>query len=393
MSRTRDGIRCRRPQLRSEDQELINTTLLPECAERESLQADEKRSRPCGECTGSCIFNIVEMFLIIGVIANIIVIFRVIRDRKLRSNTFVGIACLALADCLFLALNLAFTIEIVIRTITCTFPRELKGAVFAYFKGVAWFGANGHVALMAVIRYIILVYPIRSQALLTIKKVLLMSLGVWILALIIRGIFTLITKLTGERPRESVIIYLSLWIIIYLLPLVVTMTLHITKIRKVKKISYHAENALVRKSISRMSKMIIVIIICAAILPLPMLVFGTIDAIEDLQYPTRDFKSNFRSIAHILFLLNNCINPFIYAFMSSPFRISILRMLGRHESEGGDSSTGTADTPVVRRKGTQESILQEDLKMSKDSVAKTDKFILTNMTDTANAEQSQDSHT
>ena len=391
----RTSNKCPRPKLRrGGNEQLINITLLPECVGRGAKLPGPRRSqtRPCGECTESCVFMAIEMCLILGIIANIIVIIRVIKDRKLRSNTFVGIACLALADSVFLALNLTFTYELVIRTLMCTLPRQLKGTAFAYFKGVAWFGANGHVALMAIIRYIILVYPIKSQAFLTIKKVLFLSMGVWLLGFLVRGIFTLIVKLTGEKPRESVAIYLSLWIITYLLPLVVMTTLHIIKIQKVKKTSYHSENALVRKSIARMSKMIIVIIICAAVLPLSLLVFGTLDAIEEIQYPSRNFKSIFRSIAHLLFLLNNCVNPFIYAFMSKPFRNSILRMVGKEVSEGGDSSTGTASTPITRRRGTQESVL-EDGNQSKASIATPDIITMETLKARGIENQSEDSQT
>ena len=342
--------------------QLVNFTLPPDCGVGGGgKRPGTRRSQAldCGECTGSCVIMAIEMFLVVGIILNMLVIMRVIKDRKLRNNTFVGIACLALADSMFLAINLTFTYELVIRTLTCTLPRQLKGTAFAYFKGVAWFGANGHVTLMAIIRYIILVYPIKSQAFLTTKKVLLSSAGVWLLGFLVRGIFTVVVKVTGEKPRESVIIYLSLWIITYLLPLVVTTCLHITKIKMVKKASYHTENSLVRKSIARMSKIIIIIIICAAILPLPMLVFGTLEAVEGLEYPSRSFKSTFRSIAHLLFLLNNCVNPLIYAFMSKPFRTSILRMLGKEVSEAGESSTGTASTPMSKRRGTQETVIKD----------------------------------
>lgn len=387
MNRTR--TKCLRPRLRSGNEQLINSTILPECAGRSSSLPGTRRQRPCGDCTDSCVFNAIEMCLVIGVIANIIVITRVIKDRKLRSNTFVGIACLALADSVFLILNLAFTYEFVIRTVTCTFPPQMRGPVFAFFKGVVWFSANGHVALMAVLRYIIIVYPIKSQAFLTLKKVMLMSVGVWILGFIVRGFFTLISRLTGERPRKSVFIYLALWLIIYLLPLLVTITLHTVKVRKVKKTSLHSENTLVRKSVARMSKIIIVIISCATLLPLPMMIFGIINAIEHLKYPTRNFKSHFRSIAHLLFLINNCINPFIYSFMSKPFRSSLMRMIGKEDSEAGDSSTGTANTPVVRRRGTQESL---DISASHDSVVATTNMAMVTLTQSGNGKQIEDTY-
>ena len=387
INRTR--TKCLRPRLRG-NVPLVNTTLLPECEGRPASLPGGRRQRPCGDCTDSCVFSAIEMCLVIGIIANIIVIFRVVKDRKLRSNTFVGIACLALADAAFLVLNLASTYEYVIRRVTCTFPMQSRGPTFAYFKGVVWFSANGHVALMAVIRYIIIVYPIKSQAYLTFKKVILMSVGVWILAFIVRGIFTLIIKLTGERPRRSVIIYLSLWIIIYLLPLLVTVTLHILKIRKVKKASYHSETAIMRKSIARMSKIIIVVIICATVLPLPKMIFGVVNVIEDLHYPTRNFKSHFRSISNLLFLLNNCINPCIYAFMSKPFRYSVLRMFGKEDLEGGDSSSGTVPTPVIKRRETQESVLQ-DVNVSQDSLASTEHVTMATLTQNGNGHQTEGS--
>ena len=359
--------KCVRSRLRPENVTFAaNSTFLPECDGPSRSGAGTRRQRPCGDCTDACIFSAIEMCLVLGIIANIIVIFRVIRDRKLRSNTFIGIACLAFADSIFLLLNLTMTYELVIRRVTCTFPSKIRGAVFAYFHGATWFSANGHVALMAILRYIMLMYPIKSQAFLTTRRILLMSLSVWILGVIIRGIFTLIIRLTGSRPRQSVLIFLGLWIVIYFLPLLVTIILHILKVRLVKKTSYHSECTLVRKSVARMSKIIVVIIVCATLLPLPRMIFGVLDVIYERKYTTRSVKSYFRSIAHLLFLVNNCINPCIYAFMSKAFRNSVRRMLGKYDSEE-DSSSGTAETPVTRRRGTQDAILQ-NLNASQDSV-------------------------
>ena len=365
MNRTRG--KCVRPRIRSDNVTFINSTFLEECVERTKSIPGGRRRRPCGSCTDACVFSAIEMCLVLGIIANIIVIIRVIKDRKLRSNTFVGIACLAFADSAFLLLNLTLTYELVIRRVTCTLPSQIRGHVFAFFMGVTWFSANGHVALMAILRYIILVYPIKSQAYLTLKRIILMSVSVWVLGFIIRGIFTLIIRLTNTRPRKSVLIFLGLWIIIYFLPLLVTITLHIMKVKLVKKTSHHSDNALVRKSVARMSKIIVVIIVCATLLPLPRMIFGIIDVVDEVKYPSRSVKSYFRSIAHLLFLVNNCINPCIYAFMSKPFRNSLMRMFGKEASEG-DSSTGTVDTPVTRRRGTQDSIV-ENMNASQDSIA------------------------
>ncbi|XP_060594143.1 melanocyte-stimulating hormone receptor-like [Ruditapes philippinarum] len=302
----------------------------------------------CGYCDTACIYSAIETLFIIGIVANMFVITRVIRDRNLHDPTFVAIAALAIADLLFLTLNLTTSFERVILSVTCSSPVIISSPYYI-LKSIFWFSANTHVALLAVLRYITLAYPLRANAYLTIKKVIISSIVVWIIGMIITGSLTALINAKIILAGRSQEFLLYLWLSVYFLPLVITCVLHILKICMVKgSISFTTTDA-TRKSIQRMSKIVVVVIVMAAVLPLPRLIHKCLKLAGRDVYPPSDFRTHFGEIADCLFLINNFINPFIYGFMSEKFRGSLKSMFSWLPGVNEDSIV-TSDTPLSSRK-------------------------------------------
>jgi hypothetical protein len=157
------------------------------------------------------------------------------------------------------------------------------------------------------------------------------------------GLITLKIIIPGTSS-EFIIVW---WITVYLLPLVVTTILHFLKIALVRR-SFRVSSAKSanRKLVQRMSTIVIMVILMAAILPLPRLVFNCLRVVGDNAFPSKEFKSHFRGISHMLFLINNFINPFMYTMLSKKFRNSVkeaFHFIGSKVTEDSD----TTESPLT----------------------------------------------
>ncbi|XP_060595413.1 somatostatin receptor type 2-like [Ruditapes philippinarum] len=286
------------------------------------------RQIPCGYCGVTCIYDAIEIGFIIGIIANALVIVRVIKDKRLRDPTFIGIAALAVPDLLFLVLNLIISFETVILSFTCQKP-VIKSRPWYIMNSMIWFSANSHVALLAVLRYLSIIYPIKSSIYLTPTKVVIMSACVWSLGICLLGILAGLITLKIVLPGTSSEFIIIWWITVYLIPLTVTTLLHILKMCRVKMSIKESTTASTRRSIRRMSKIVPLVIIMATVLPLPKLVYNSIRTFGNDGnhiFPSKTFKLHFEGISHLVYLINHCINPFIYGFLSKKFRKSLKEM-------------------------------------------------------------------
>lgn len=316
----------------------------------------------CGYCDATCIYNAVEICLFIGVIANALVIIRIVRDKKLRDPTFIGIAALAVPDMLYLILNLTLSFEIVIISFTCQPPRVISRPWYI-LNSMIWFSANSHVAFLAVLRYLTIAYPIKSSIYLRPKRVILLSVGVWILGIILMGTLAGLITLKIVLPGATGEFIIIWWITVYLIPLIVTTILHILKICRVKKVSKDTATERTRRSYNRMAKIVPLVIIMATVLPLPKLIFNCIRATgndgNDV-FPSQTFKIHFKGISQIVYLINHLINPFIYGFLSKKFRKGFKEMLFcfkfKHNVRKVTSVSTIAQTPKRNRLSSTETI-------------------------------------
>ncbi|XP_052812338.1 somatostatin receptor type 2-like [Mya arenaria] len=305
---------------------------------------------PCGYCTDACVYSAIEIAFILGVCANVIVVATIYRDKRLRDSTFIGIACLAIADALFLSVNIANSFDTVMATIECRQPSLRGHKPYYIIQSITWFAANSHVAMMAILRYIIIAYPLKSNLVLTKQRVMMLSGGCWVLGAVLIGTITILIiygYILAGKSQEFVIV---LWTVVYLMPLCVTIVLHILKLIVVRSSTRQTANEATRKSIRKMSRIVIMVLIFALTLPLPRLIGKFLNANRDKNaYPSPEFKTHYSGIANWLFLINHFINPIMYSFLSKRFRQSVKEMLLCRKLTS-DSSIDTTDTPLSSRR-------------------------------------------
>ncbi|KAH3750785.1 somatostatin receptor type 4-like [Dreissena polymorpha] len=306
----------------------------------------------CGVCNTSCVYSAIECGFLVGIIANIIVIVSVCRDKKLRDSTFVAVACLAFADALFMAATISRSVDYLVMTAECSTISNVLNKPYYIIFSVAWFAANSHVALLSILRYVTITYPLRSHIILTKRRVIYMSVGVWICGVVVIGTLTILISYSVLLPGKSNEFVLILWFIVYLIPLVVTAVLHLLKIFILRKTTQETATDATRKSIARMSKIVLIVILFATILPLPRMInkFVRASGGGDKAYSSKDLGEHFTGISELLFILNNCINPFVYGFMSKRFRKSILNLFRCRLKSSEKKSQVTMDTPLSIRK-------------------------------------------
>ncbi|XP_053385565.1 melanocyte-stimulating hormone receptor-like [Mercenaria mercenaria] len=278
----------------------------------------------CYSCHNVCVFKAIEIVFVIGIIANIWVIILVLKDKNLRKPTYVSVACLALCDAIFFTTNLISAVETVVRSLNCSFPLSYKGQVVATINGICWFAANAHVSVIALVRYMLLLYPLKSQLYLTNRRVTLLSACVWVLGIAIWMTIYGLQESNVLSASKSVIFINVIWGIVYFTSLLVTSFLHFKKWRHIRQASRQnlAGNGNIRTAVMRMTKVILLVIILAAVLPLPRYVINCLKR-ENVSFPSETSEMYLRNIAFLLFLLNHTINPFLYAFISTPLKKSL----------------------------------------------------------------------
>ncbi|KAH3750800.1 hypothetical protein DPMN_185334 [Dreissena polymorpha] len=278
------------------------------------------------------------------------------KDKQLRDTTFVGIACLAVADTLFLLLRILIPLETIVSFITCAKRHQITTRPYYVMRSSSWFAANAHVAFLAVIRFIILVYPLKSNVYLTSRRITAVSLSLWAV-----GIFLIVTiallieyKHIQARSRDFVFI---LWAIVYIIPVVVTTILHITKVFLVNRRTYEFASETHRKNVKTLSRMVIMVICMAILLPLPRFIFKINDGLaKDRKMPmSKNLKIHLEGISELLFLFNHTINPVIYGFLCPRLRNVFLAVCCRNRKRTASQRSVDAPSSSGSTKSTENS--------------------------------------
>ncbi|XP_056001307.1 melanocyte-stimulating hormone receptor-like [Ostrea edulis] len=259
------------------------------------------------------------ILLVIGVIANTIVIILVLARNELRTPTFTVIACLSVADLLCLCSRYVVGIYA---------TKHFMGyqAVLMYATITFYFlhSANFHIVLIAYLRYVFITKPLESVKITT-KSVLKMSGGVWFAGILTGSLYCLrivlelhdnITFKDGSVLEIIFCIYVTF--VLFLLIVV----LHIIKIFKLKNTGHLSSGQ--HSSISRkMSLMIFIIIVIYLLSTTPILVgiilyFICISIDYSIAVCPISFYYYAVSVSSLCLLLNNAVNPLIYFFFSPP---------------------------------------------------------------------------
>ncbi|KAH3750791.1 hypothetical protein DPMN_185324 [Dreissena polymorpha] len=277
---------------------------------------------------------------------NVLLVFLILKDKQLRDTTFVGIACLAVSDSLFLLLRILVPMETSVSFITCAKRHRIITTPYYTMRSSAWFAANAHVAFLAVIRFIILVYPLKSNVYLSPRRITVVSCSLWAVGIILIVTVALLIeyKYIQARSRDFVFI---LWTFVYIMPVIVTTVLHITKVYLVNKRTYEFASETHRKNVNRMSQMVIVVICLAVLLPIPRFVLKINDglAAEHKISMSRSVKNHFEGISDLLFLINHSINPVIYGFLCPRLRKVFVSVCCQHRKQKMSQRSKAANPP------------------------------------------------
>ena len=273
-----------------------------------------------------------SILLCVGSTGNIVIVLRVVADRKLRSPTFIVISGLAAADFLFLGCRIPLEILHMLN-VNWVYGRNLCKISFFIYQ-TASYSAAYHLVLLATVRYYLLVHPIPASIHLTARKSTMATLGVWVVAatLLSPVAFTsdLISVVYGEAeytyctvnpsdPHSMKTFVICYSAFSYLLPLVLIITLHCLKARAV---AHALQN--VGQNKRQLSSIVVVVILMFGILLLPVHVKNMVAVFIRVPQntPLQATDLFFRCLAYS----NSCINPFVYAFLSVQFRKSLKRM-------------------------------------------------------------------
>lgn len=272
-------------------------------------------------CQIQCdVYCIVDLLLItVGIVANGLVAWTVVRDKNLKTPTFVAIASLAFADICFLVGYFA------VNEIECPMdiPAYQSGElVIVAFYVMSWFTSSTHILLLSIIRFMLILDPLNSMVYLTARRTMYMSLGVWGLGFILGAIdgTVYVLKEYGIASSENTA---DMFIVMvcgsYFIPLVGTVALHVIKLRKVVK----AIRGQLPTQIRQMSLVVTITLILFTILPLPQVVMLFImlrgGNLEFMTYEGVEWGFS------VGLLLNSCVNPFVYALFSGMFQKGIRR--------------------------------------------------------------------
>lgn len=239
---------------------------------------------------------------IIGIFGNILVVCRVAVDKKLRNVTFVILAALAISDGIALCSYLTAS---VIRQFNPTMATVM--AVFA-LTNAAFFSSAFHVLFISIVRYLILIYPLETFVHLKIRYMIFVSILIFVISGVIGGVDLLI---------EDTMLYSAIMWTIYYLPLIVMIVLHAVKYYHLKHNRMKESSQNDAATLRTMTKIILFITLSSFLFPLPSCVLSL------LLHTGRRFRRETTLAVTLVFSLNNCINPFLYCFLSPKFRNSV----------------------------------------------------------------------
>ncbi|KAK2139551.1 hypothetical protein LSH36_1724g00000 [Paralvinella palmiformis] len=305
------------------------------------------------------VFSIV---VILGCLGNVLVIVVVIKNRDhYRNTTNLFILNLAIADVLFLVFCVPFH-AVIYTTIKWPFGEFMCKAVHLvqYSSMVA---SVLTLVAMSIDRYMAVGYPLMTKHVRTPTTAFLISVVIWVLSIAMAmpwPIFYTVREYTqyGPEPipvcaddwgavrKNKPIYFLVLFVLGYAFPLLIIFVLSVLMIRQLWSVSsgaHYREGSLRAKR--KVTRLVIVVVFVFSLCWLPSHVTWLWINFEPLSWKNTYAFYYLKISAHILAYANSCMNPVIYAFLSTQFRKGFNRAL-RIKCPGDSSLTRTPQSSV-----------------------------------------------
>lgn len=253
------------------------------------------------------IWLVTQVIYYTGIAGNVCVLFVVILDKKLHKATFVVLACLAISDALALIFQCVIMSLLFNGTIEVSSP-EAKPLIMCL--NIVLLISSLHVLYISILRYFIVVHPLKTYVYVTIKRAILGSVVIFTtLPLVALAIYFSFIKLADVNHLH----FLLTAGLFYYTPILLMTGFHIAKCRRLYKRKLHADEDSLRK----MSRTIIVIIVMSYVLPIPNIV-AAVHVLMGVRIPVESVI-----ICDLCFYAKHALNPFVYCFMSPVFRDSL----------------------------------------------------------------------
>ena len=260
---------------------------------------------------------------LLGFIGNGLVIWVILTKKNMKTPTNILILNLAVADFLVTVLVVPFV------ALNHQFPNNIFKTILCKLYTYVWYVSacvSGYtLVVMSLVRCILIVRPVTSKSLITIRRVSLAVAALWIIIMSGYSHVLVDSEVEEEKSVCHVDTYyffaLMFFVFGYVVPLCIMIIVYGILLIMLRYHTRSLESSPQRnRAHGHVTKMVIVVILCFLLCWLPGNVivivyrYGT--------YPQTGVAKACALLAASLALFNSCINPVLYAFLSSKFRQS-----------------------------------------------------------------------
>ncbi|XP_062620051.1 olfactory receptor 1E16-like [Saccostrea cucullata] len=251
--------------------------------------------------------SIVLLGLIIGflgLVGNVVTVFKILYDKKFHTPTFVVIGCIAFSDLLFIVFTFVLKFSNLPYYI---FSQSYNGFITVrILYGTIFYSSVTHIVLLSVIRYLLIAYPLQSKIQLTPAVIVRCSLVVWVFSSLFSALISIPLMVDSIKTLSMLLIritYSGLCICAIL-------TLHILKMKALRKSS-------IPTSVSRKMNVIILIILLVFICyQIAYIVFKSASIMLNIETISMNYFVYITDVFFIIGNLNYSCNPYILFFAS-----------------------------------------------------------------------------
>lgn len=291
--------------------------------------------------TGDILFYISTVIFVVGILGNTLTIGLVLYEKKFHTPTFTAIACLSISD--LIALILSYMAK-------CIFPFSKYPVITLSRVALSCLHVSTcHVIMFAILRYLIIAYPLWSRRHLRVKVVLITSLLLWMYG----ATYGVIHKVMVENTYSGkIIVFIVDRFLEIVVPLVLILIFHCLKIRHIKR----CDSQVISIQSKRMFKMTSVIACAYFVTMMPIWIVCVLIGTNTFrgQLPSNMYAVFVASV--LIHLLNFVIDPFIYFIFTPIFRKQIMKYCKCSDGKTYDSHLSTdeyvrhlhTDTPTTK---------------------------------------------